>query len=92
MDCLKETLVITPALMPTSYEEDAGEIILAIDASLVDKEVVLMQLGKQGRLNYSSYESSLWSEAEKRYDTGKRECRGLLKMLKCGITLMENDL
>src|SRR6266487_3883028 len=28
------------------------------------------------------YESGIWSDVEKRYDAGKRECRGVLKMLK----------
>jgi len=41
-----------------------------------------MQLDKQGRRHPSRYESGLWSIAERRYDAGKRECRGLLKMLK----------
>ena len=28
------------------------------------------------------YESGIWTEAEAAYDSGKRECRGLLKVLK----------
>lgn len=74
MDRLKEALTTAPALMPISYEEGAGEIILAADASLTGWGGVLMQLDKQSRRRSSRYESGLWSTAEKRYDAGKRKC------------------
>ena len=41
-----------------------------------------MQLDKLGRRHPARYESGLWNDAEARYDAGKRECRGVLKMLK----------
>jgi hypothetical protein len=79
---LQEALTTAPALMPINYEKGAGEIILAADASLRGWGGVLMQLDKQDRRHPVRYESGLWNEAEKRYDAGKRECRGLLKALK----------
>jgi hypothetical protein len=35
-----------------------------------------------GKRHPCRYESGIWKEAERRYDAGKRECRGLLKALK----------
>ena len=82
MEKLKEALTTAPALMPISYEADAGEIIMAVDASLDGWGGILMQLDKEKKRHPSRYESGLWNEAERKYDAGKRECRGLLKMLK----------
>jgi hypothetical protein len=79
IDRLKEALVIVPALMPISYEEGAGEIILAIGASLVG---VLMQLDKQGRRHHSRYESSLLVRDRNGTTRARESCRGLLKMSK----------
>jgi hypothetical protein len=79
---LQEALVTTPALLPISYKPDAGEIILASDASLMEWGGILMQLDKQQRRHPARYKSGLWNEAEKRYNIGKRECRGLFKILK----------
>jgi hypothetical protein len=82
MAILQEALTTAPALVSICYDEGAGEIILAPDASLLGWGGVLMQLDKEGRRHPARYESGIWSEAEKKYDAGKRECRGLLKLLK----------
>lgn len=79
MAILQEALTTAPALVSICYDEGAGEIILAPGATLLGWGGVLMQLDKEGRRHPARYESGLWSEAEKKYNAGKRECRGLLK-------------
>jgi hypothetical protein len=98
MTRLQEALVTAPASLPINYGPDAGEIILASDASLTGWGGVLMQLDKELKRRPARYESGLWNAAEKRYDAGKPECRGLLKMLKkvrhylCGVRfVVETD-
>jgi hypothetical protein len=98
MAWLQEALVTAPASLPINYEPDAGEIILASDASLTGWGGVLMQLDKELRRHPARYESGLRNAAEKLYDAGKPECRGLLKMLKkvrqylCGVRfVVETD-
>ena len=81
IDLLKLALTSPPALVSLDYSKDAGEIILAVDASLEGWGGVLMQLVK-GKRHPSRYESGIWSSAEKKYDATKRECRGVLKALK----------
>ena len=81
MDLLKFALTSHPALVSLDYTERAGDIILAVDASLEGWGGVLMQLVK-GKRHSSRYESGIWSSSEKKYDATKRECRGVLKALK----------
>ena len=81
MDLLKLALTNTPALVSLDYTQGAGDIILAVDASLEEWGGVLMQLVK-GKKHLSRYESGIWSSAENKYDATKRECRGVLKALK----------
>lgn len=82
METLKEALTTAPALMPLQYGEGAGEIIYGSDASLEGWGGHLDQVGPDGKRHPSRYLSGLWSDCEKKYDAGKRECRGLLKGLK----------
>ena len=84
MESLKESLTTAPTLVAANYTEGAGEIILAVDASLDGWGAVLMQCTRDNpkRRGIIRYESGLWSEQERRYDVGKRECRGVLKALK----------
>ena len=49
MNILKTALTSPPALVKIVYEDGAGEIILAVDASLKGWGAVLMQLDAQGR-------------------------------------------
>ena len=81
MDILKEALKNTPALATLDYTDDAGEIILAVDASGEGWGAILQQV-IDGKRYPVRYESGLWSEPEKKYDAGKRECRALLRALK----------
>lgn len=81
MDRLKEALTTAPALRALDYDPEAGEIILAVDASCEGWGAVLMQVF-ESKKHPNRYESGLWNRAEKMYDAGKRECRGLLKALK----------
>ena len=82
MDQIKIALTSAPALVKIDYDENAGEIILAVDASLTGWGAVLMQKDSEGNRHPSRYESGLWNPAEQQYDATKRECRGILKALK----------
>lgn len=86
MAVLQEKLTTAPALVTLDFADDAGKIVLVVDASPSGWGAVLMQErrapnGKWKR-HPSRYESGLWSDAESKYDQLKRECRGLLKALK----------
>ena len=83
METLKAALTTAPALRSIDYADNAGEIILAVDASLRGWGAVLQQVDSVTKKRHPiRYESGLWNEQESRYDAGKRECRGLLKALK----------
>jgi hypothetical protein len=63
MDILKEALTSAPALRTLKYSEGAGEVILAVDASLQGWAAVLQQVDPvTGKRHPSRYESGLWSE------------------------------
>jgi RNase H-like domain found in reverse transcriptase/Integrase zinc binding domain len=79
MDLLKMALTTAPALRTIVYNE--GEIILAVDASLLGWGCVLMQIYLMKR-HPARYESGLWNNAQQKYDAGKRECLGVLMALK----------
>ena len=81
MYSLKMVLTRAPALRAIDYFENADDIILAVDASNAGWGAVLMQKHK-GKRHPNRYESGLWADAERKYDSGKRECRELLKALK----------
>ncbi len=82
-----------PLLCKLHYDpaEGWGMIVLAVDASLDGWGGTLGQLDPEGRKRVARYESGTWNHAERRYDAGKRECRGLLKALQktrfwlCGV-------
>jgi len=82
MDTLKVALTSAPALTKIVYTDGAGEIILAVDASLKGWGAVLMQLDDSKRRHPTWYESGLWNQAEQNYDATKRECRGVLKAIR----------
>ena len=81
MDILKEALKNAPALATLDYTDDAGEIILAVDASSEGWGAILQQM-IDGQRHPVRYESGVWSEPEKMYDAGKRECLALLRARK----------
>ena len=82
MDLIKIALASAPALAKIDYSNDAGEIILAVDASLTGWGAFLMQVDAEWNRHPSGYESGFWNPAEQQYDATKRECRGVLKCLK----------
>ena len=81
-NALKLALTSAPALVKLDYGDDAGKIILAVDASQKGWGAVLMQEDRDQRRHPCRYESGLWNDAESKYDATKRECRGVLKALK----------
>ena len=81
MDILKASLTNAAALATLDYADEACEIILAVDASGEGWGAILQQV-IDGKRYPVRYESGLWSEPEKKYDAGKRECRALLRALK----------
>jgi RNase H-like domain found in reverse transcriptase len=82
MDTLKAALTTASALMPIDYSEGGGTIFCGSDTSLDGWGGHLSQEDSEGRRHLSRYESGIWSESERRYDAGKRECRALMKILK----------
>jgi len=98
MDELKKALTTPPALNPIDYESE-GKIVLSVDSSLAGWGAILPQEEpKTGKRYPARFESGIWTQAEKKYDAGKLECRGLLKALKklrmylCGVRcLVEID-
>ena len=81
MDALKEVLTNAPALDTLDYADDAGKITLAVDTSGEGWGAILQQT-KEGKRHPIRYESGIWTEPEKKYDTGKRECPALHRALK----------
>ncbi len=74
MDTLKTSLTTILALVYIIYSNDAGLIILAVDASLNRWGSVLMQEDKNKKRHPAWYESGHWNPAEKGYDATKHEC------------------
>ena len=81
MVALKYVLTNVLALVKIQYTDEAGEIILIVDASLKGWGAVLIQLDSLRQRHLSRYESGLWNKAEQNYDVIKRECCSVLKAL-----------
>jgi hypothetical protein len=79
---LKEALCNAPALRTLDLSDGAGQIVVGVDASLEEWGVIMQQEDENKDQHPCRYESGLWNKAEKRYDAGKCECRGLMKALK----------
>ena len=56
--------------------------MIAVDASLERWGAILQQDDEEGNRHPCRYESGLWTPAEKNYDAGQQECRGLMRALK----------
>ena len=82
MNKLKEALTTPPTLITLEFSPSAGIIVVTVDASKIGWGGILQQEREDGRLRPSRYESGIWSDAERKYDALKLECRGLLKALK----------
>ena len=77
METLKRKITAPPILITLNYSEEAGEVILMVDASLLGWGCVLMQV-IDGKRKPVRFESGLWNPAETKYDATKRECRAVL--------------
>lgn len=79
MDMLKDAFTNAPALATIDYTEGTGEIILTVDTSSEGWGAILQEIEKDSSKRHPvSYESTLWTEAEKKYKARKLECRPLL--------------
>ena len=83
MEILKLVLIIAPTLKTINYSEEADMIIYVINTSDEDWRGNLMQI-KQNEKQWHTiwYESGIWFDVEKCYDTGKWKCCNILKILK----------
>ena len=83
MISLQTAITTAPALRPIDYGS-TGRVILAVDASNEGWGAVLMQEDPENlKLRHPvRYESGIWGLSEKKYDSGKLECRALLKAIK----------
>jgi hypothetical protein len=76
-------LVTALVLIKIDYNTKAGEIIVRVDASLEGYGGYLGQKDiKSRKVRPIRYKSSIWSQAERKYNATKREYRGVLKILK----------
>jgi len=80
MDELKLAITMAPVLITLDFSPSALQIILHVDASTrIGWGGTLSQLQEDGQAHPARFESGIWSDAERKYDTLKLECRGLLK-------------
>ena len=83
MDTLKVKITEAPVLISLDFSISALLIVLHVDASTtIGWGAVMSQLQEDGRLYPARFESGIWSDAERKYDALKLECRALLKALK----------
>jgi hypothetical protein len=79
MNILKIVFINSSIFVFINYEIDI--IILAMNASLEDWKKILMIL-RDEKKHSMRYESDIWSNAKKKYDVTKKECRDVFKILK----------
>ena len=83
MNILKIYLMSVSVLQFIDYDENTEDIILAINVSLTEWEVILMQIDKKMKKRHLiQYKSELWSFSEQNYNAKKWECQDMLKVLK----------
>jgi hypothetical protein len=82
MVTLKTAITTAPALIQIDYSPGVGEIILMVDLSGAGWGATVNQLDKEDRRYLCRFESGIWSKGERKYDSGKLECRALLYALK----------
>jgi len=98
MAILKEGLCTATALKMLDISDGAGQIVVGVDASLVEWGVILQQEDENKDRHPYRYETGLWNNAEQRHDSGKRECCRLMKAVEmfrnhvCGVRfVVETD-
>jgi RNase H-like domain found in reverse transcriptase len=70
-------------LIKIDYNTKVREIVVRVDASLEGYRGYLGQKDIKSRKVYLiHYKSSIWSQAERKYNAIKREYKGVLKILK----------
>jgi hypothetical protein len=79
MNILKIALINFFVLIFIDYENNV--IILAMNASLEDWKKFFMILRNEKKHSIR-YENDIWSDAKKKYDVTKKECRDVFKTLK----------
>ena len=79
---LKIAITTAPALMPLRYEEPLLPIFVLVDASGDGYGGVIEQMDEEGNRRPARYESGVWSAAERSYDACRRECKGVVHILK----------
>jgi hypothetical protein len=83
MDNLKRMLTEAPVLITLDFSPGAGKIILNVDAAMtIGWGAALHQEQPDGTRRPARFDGGLWNDAERKYDAGMLECRGLLKALK----------
>lgn len=70
-----------PVVRPLDYTQVPLELVVAVDA-LDDRWGAVLLKEHTGVRHSARYESGIWCDAERQYDSGKRECRAALKALK----------
>lgn len=80
-DKIKSVLCSFPAVMPIDYLLVPLGLFVVVDASKKGWGAVLMQ-SRDGLRRVARYESGVWSATEANYDSGKLECRAVLKAFK----------
>jgi ribonuclease HI len=82
MKALKDALCNALVQKTLDVSNQAGQIVLGVNASMEGWGAILHQEDEKKIRHPSQYESGHWNTAEKKYETGKRECRGLMRALK----------
>ena len=83
MNALKRHLSEAPVLVSLDFSSSALPIVVSVDASTtVGWGAILSQVQVDETTRPSRFESGVWSDAERKYDAVKLECRGLMKALK----------
>jgi len=83
MDALKQAITSALVLVTLDFSTAALSIFLNVDASTtIGWGAVLSQQQSDGSIRPARFESGIWSDVKRKYDTLRLECRGLLKSLK----------
>ena len=84
MNLLKKWLTTVSALKSINYHKSADDIVFAINVNNHEGETVLIQYAANSKQKWYPirYESSVLSPQKAAYNTGQRECKGILLTLK----------
>jgi hypothetical protein len=93
MTILQKALTTALTLVIIDYSEEVEKIIIVTDANLKRWDIILMQIVKDRRCP-CKYESRIWNQTERKYNTTKRECRAIQQNLHTSrmFQALEDDL